>query len=153
MADEMGSKNLDTKSDELEETSYRIVTYRSKDLPQDLKPKIFSNFLTSLRYGNDYFKIIDKENYFTNYTKYINILLNNPNVVLKFAMLKDDTVLGWSMSEGRRLHYVWVSKDQQRSRIGISLIPIDIESFTHITNKAINFWLKNFPNARFEPFG
>ncbi len=145
----MGSEDLVSKTDESED-HYRIVTYKSP--PKELRSKILANFLNSLRYGNDYFKLIEKDNYFPAYTIYINNLLDKASISTKFAMLSDQTILGWSIYEEEKLHYVFVNKDMRGQGIGKVLIPKEIKSFTHITNKGINLWLKHYPNAEFKPF-
>ena len=153
MADAMGSETLVGKADEAQKEHYRIVTFNSKDCPEDFKPKIIANFLNSLRYGNDYFKLIDKDNYFPNYTKYVNLLLSKPTTFVRFALLSDETIIGWSIFEGPLLHYVFVNKDVRRNGISKALLPTNVKSFTHITNKAIGIWLKHYPEARFNPLG
>lgn len=147
----MGSKNLGPKTDEVE-NSYKIVVYKVLDLPQEFHNLIIAPFLNSLRYGNDLFKLIDKEAYYSSYSKYIQLLLQRPNAQVKLAMLSDRTVIGWSMIEGKTVHYVWVKKEIRRQGIGLSLLPKEFDTITHITNKGIGIWVSKFKDVRFNPF-
>src|SRR4029077_15412207 len=151
MANEMGSKDLDLKTDESEEASYRIVLYRPQ-FPKEIVPKILANFLNSLKYGNDYFKLIDKDAYFPIYSMYVQRLLDKEAVGVRIAELKDGTILGWCLFEGPILHYVFVNKDVRGNGIAKALLPKQIDCFTHLTNKGINLWLKHYPESRFNPF-
>lgn len=154
MADEMGSQELEPTRDESEEveSSYKIIPYAGHSLPFEFRNSIIAPFLNSLRYGNDLYKLIDKDAYFTNYGKYIDIILLRPNMRVKIAMLKDKTVLGWSLVENKTLHYIWVKKEVRRQGIGRSLLPKEFDTISHITNKAIGIWVNHYPEVRFNPF-
>lgn len=154
MANEMGNTHLELERNEPEEieSSYRVVKYKASELPEEFYNLIIATFLNSLRYGNDLFKMIDKEAYFPKYGQYINLLLKRPQAIIKLAMLRDKTVLGWSMCELKTVHYVWVKKEVRRQGIGKSLVPIDFDRITHITNKGISIWGSKYPNVRFDPF-
>lgn len=151
----MGIKVLDITTNEFEtevESNYRIVVYLASQLPKDFKNLIMGPFLNSLRYGNDLFKLIDKDSYYSSYAKYIELLLQRPNTRLKIAVLSDETVLGWCMFENTVVHYIWVKEHQRRQGIARSLLPREFDTITHITNKGINIWVNKFPEVRFDPW-
>lgn len=151
----MGNKILEPERNEskgVESEGYKIITYPARNIPDDLKNLIIAPFLNSLRYGNDLFKLIDKDSYFFNYAKYIDLIINRPNTKASFAVLDDDTALGWSLFEDKTLHYVWVKKEVRRNGIARALVPKDINTISHITNKAINIWANKMPGVRFDPF-
>lgn len=152
----MGSETLEstsngTKENEVE-SSYRIVYFGGAKLPTEYKNLVVAPFLNSLRYGNDLFKLIDKDAYFNNYSRYIETLLNRPMTIIKMAMLKDGTVLGWSMIEYKTIHYLWVKKEVRRQGIARSLLPTEFDTITHITNQGIKMWVTHYPEVRFDPF-
>lgn len=128
------------------------MTVSASHLQRDYKNLVLAPFLNSLRYGNDLFKLIDKDAYYASYTKYIETLLQRPDCLIKFAMLSDDTVLGWCLFQDKTVHYVWVKEHQRRQGIAGSLVPKNFEVITHITNKAINIWVNKFPEVRFDPW-
>lgn len=147
----MGNKILEPTSDESQE-SYKIITYPGNQLPQDMRSLIIAPFLNSLRYGNDLFKLIDKNSYYSVYPKYIEALLRRDNSIIKTAALDDETILGWSLIENKTLHYIWVKKEVRRQGIGQSLLPKEFDVISHITNKGMNIWVSKYPKVRFDPF-
>lgn len=154
MASKVGDQILELKRDESEEVDsfYKIKTYQAKALPLEYTNLIIGPFLNSLRYGNDLYKLIDKEAYFLNYSKYIESLLQRPRAMIKLSELSDGTVLGWSFYEENIVHYIWVKKEVRRQGIAKALMPKQFDTISHITNKGINIWVSKFPNVRFNPF-
>lgn len=134
------------------ESTYRIVTFNSETFPQHFKNLIIGPMLNSLRYGNDLFKLSDKNDYYLNYGKFVESLLKRPKIVIKLAMLRDETVLGWSLTENLTVHYVWVKEHQRRNGIAKSLVPKSFDTISHITNKALSIWVSKFPEVRFNPW-
>lgn len=147
----MGVKELEPKTDEANEV-YRLKVYPATSLPEDMRNLVIAPMLNSLRYGNDMFKLIDKAAYYNTYSKYVKILLSRPTCAVKMAILSDDTVLGWSLFEGKTLHYVWVKKEVRRQGIGRSLLPEVFDTISHVTNVALNIWVHKYPEAKFDPF-
>lgn len=147
----MGNQKLELTTNEPQER-YRLVPYKGTIIPSDLRNLIIAPFLNSLRYGNDLFKLIDKDAYYLAYGKYIELLLQRPDTQVKFAILNDDTVLGWCLTEEKILHYIWVKKEVRRQGIARALLPHKFDTISHITNKGINIWAKHYPEVRFNPF-
>lgn len=144
---------MESSRDESQEVnSYRIVTLQGNALPEEYKNLIIAPFLNSLRYGNDLFKLIDKDSYYANYARYIEALLKRDKSVVKMAVLSDETVMGWCLSEDKTVHYVWVKKEARRKGIGRALLPKEFSRISHITNKGINIWVNNFPEVSFNPW-
>jgi hypothetical protein len=148
----MGSETLEPTSSGAKEERYRLISYIAPELPPDFKNLIIAPFLNSLRYGNDLYKLIDKDAYYLKYAKYVELLLTRSTCVIKLAILNDDTVLGWCLAEGKAVHYVWVKKEVRRQGICQALLPKSFDTISHITNKGINIWINHFPNVRFDPF-
>lgn len=147
----MGNQKLELTTNEPQE-SYRIKHYNFESLPDDFRNLIIAPFLNSLRYGNDLYKLIDKDAYYSSYTKYIEILMRRPDCLVTIALLNDNTALGWCMHERKTIHYVWVKKEVRRQGIGRSLMPKEFDTISHITNKGINIWVNHYPNVKFDPF-
>ena len=147
----MGNQKLEAKTNEPEEDSYKVIAYKGNALPEEYLNLIRAPFLTSLRYGNDLFKLIDQDAYYKTYNKYLESILKRNQTVVRLAALDDKTILGWSLSEPNLLHYVWVKKEVRRQGIMQSLLP-EFTTFSHITNKWIPIWNKYHFDARFNPF-
>ena len=147
----MGHQILDTQTNESKE-SYKIRQYPASLLPEEFKNLIIAPFLNSLRYGNDLFKLIDKDIYYFTYGKYVESLLKRPLSIIKMAFLDDNTVLGWSLIESHTVHYVWVKKEVRRQGICNALLPKEFDKISHITNKGINIWVSKYPEVKFDPF-
>lgn len=153
MANEVGSQNLESKTDESKEiVSYKIKNFKASLLPLSFRNVIIAPFLNSLRYGNDLFKLIDKDIYYSVYGKYVELLMNRPNAQIKIALLEDEIVLGWSLSELKTLHYIWIKKDLRRQGIAKTLLPKEFDTISHITNKGLSIWATKFPEIKFNPF-
>lgn len=133
--------------------SYTVLTFNGS-VPEKYQPFILSSWLQSLRYGNDFFKLIDPDAYFRTYSKVIQILFQRKNIVLKMAVLTedDDNYLGFSISEGNTLHYTYVPRDYRKHGIATSLIPENIQNITHLTTIGMSIWSKKYSSAKFNPF-
>lgn len=121
-------------------------------MPEQYKAMIFSKWLRSLRYGNEYFKLIDQASYFLTYHKYIESILARPYVEVDIAALTDDhdVVLGFSVTENNVLHYVHVQKDHRRQGIAKELCKGAVFT-THMTNDGLKAWASH-PEIVFNPF-
>lgn len=153
MGKEVGTEKLDQKADQ-PESSYKVLVFPPSMLPKDFRNMIFSNFLNGLRYGNEYFKIIDSSAYFANYNRYIDSLLSRPNMVAKIAVLsnEEDNALGWSLSEMKTLHFVYVKVEQRHQGIATSLSPKGLDTITHLTNIGLSIWNNKLKGVKFNPF-
>ena len=138
----------------MEQASYKVMVWHANALPESYKALIYSKWLRSLRYGNDYFKLIDQKAYFRVYHKYIERVLTSPGSVVRLAVLGDDSdvVLGFSVSHGDTMDYIHVHKDYRRKGIGTSLLFKSVDQITHVTKNGISFWTARCPNAIFNPF-
>jgi len=114
---------------------------------------IYASWLRSLRYGNDFFKLTDAKSYYLRYHDYIRGILYNPECTIRLALLADDpdVALGWSVSRGHILDYVYVLPPR-RHGVGRALIPDGIDTFTHITWTGAKIWASKFPDWKFNPF-
>jgi GNAT superfamily N-acetyltransferase len=138
----------------MSEASYKVVTYPGSELPEAYRNLIFSKWMRSLRFGNEYYKLIDSDAYYSTYHKYIEMLLNRPTTSVNLAVLADepDTALGWSVTEPGILHFIHVQRELRKQGIGKALTPPDTTVITHVTKIGLSLWPTKLPNARFNPF-
>lgn len=124
-----------------------------RDYVVDDKNFILATWLKGLRYGNDWFGEIEPSVYFTVYQKIIDAVLSDPRVSVKVACLKDDpdVVLGYSVSSGNRLDWVFVKRLWRNIGIAKSLIPPGITIVSHITTTGRSILRKN-KGVFFNPF-
>lgn len=137
-----------------EMSAYKVIRFAGKQLPENYKGVVFSRWLRSLRYGNDYFKLIDSGAYFSNYHLYIERLLLAPDTTVNLAVLAEDedVVLGWSVNREQVLDYVHVQKDYRGLGVGRSLILAEVKVISHLTKTGLSIWSAKFPKAHFNPF-
>ena len=110
-----------------------LITTRDR-LPADIN-FIMATWLRGLRYGNDWFELIESEAYYANYHKVIESLLAKPGVKVQVSCLKDDPeiILGYSVVEGPKLHWLFVKKPWRMIGIAKSIVPVDVSIATHVT--------------------
>jgi len=115
---------------------------------------IFKDFKRSLRHSNEWFGLIDKKIYYKVYQSVIESLLSRPESAVRLAVLADDldNCLGWSLSESKKLHYVYVKEDFRNIGIAKSLLPKEFDQITHLTKAGQSIWQSKFPNVIFNPF-
>jgi GNAT superfamily N-acetyltransferase len=135
---------------------YKVIVYNGPALPDNYKPMIYSKWLRSLRYGNDYFKLIQQDAYFTNYHKYLELVLNKSDTMVRMAVLSDDydVVLGFAVCRPSIVDYVHIHKDYRRQGIGSALIAslANVSFITHLTRNGMSFWNNKLKDAKFNPF-
>lgn len=114
---------------------------------------IFSTWLKGLRFGNDWYGLIDSKAYFSVYHKVIEGILSKPNVTVKVACLKDDpgVILGYSVYSGTRADWVHVKKSWRGIGLARDLLPKDITVVSHLTAVGRSM-LKKRGNVTFNPF-
>jgi GNAT superfamily N-acetyltransferase len=115
---------------------------------------IFSKWLRSLKYDNDYFRLIDDKAYYAAYHRYIQSILDRRDCVVSAAVLSSDAdvVLGFSVAERDILHYVHVHRDNRRLGIGRRLLPAGICTISHLTRTGLAIWASRYPTWKFNPF-
>lgn len=114
---------------------------------------ILATWLRGLRYGNEWFSLIDSDAYYENYEKVIKAILTRPNTVVRVASLKDDpeVILGYSVYADDVLDWVFVKKAWRNIKIAKSLMPSTVKVVTHLTKTGVSM-LKKYPEVRFNPF-
>jgi len=113
---------------------------------------IFQTWLQGLYHGNSLFNLIDHDIYFTNYRKVIESLLKTAQVSV--ACLKDDPeiILGYSISQGTKLHWVHVKEAWRKIGIAKELLPPNFDTVTHVTTVGENILKNKKSDIKFNPF-
>lgn len=152
----MGTEALHTETIEPQGvlSSYTVIWLPASKLSEDAKAFVFSAWLKSLRKGNDFFKLIAARSYWRSIHRLIENVLASPITQVRFAVLSDDhdVILGFSVSRGTVLDFIYVKKDQRRCGIGTSLIPPGVETVTHLTKTALTIWANKYSHWEFDPF-
>lgn len=127
-----------------------LITYRNAVISD--KPFILATWLKGLRFGNSWYRLIDDKAYFKVYHAVIESLLTKPGVIIKVACLKEDeqVILGYSVFEGNRAHWVQVKKAWRNIGIARSLLPKEITTVSHLTETGKSIILKK--KWLFNPF-
>lgn len=114
---------------------------------------ILATWLKGLRYGNDWFGLIEAPVYYSRYQAIIEHILQSPATVIRVACLLEspDVVLGYSISRGDRLDWTFVKRSWRGIGIAKSLVPEGTQRVSHLTEvgKAV---LKKHPSIKFDPF-
>lgn len=149
----MGNQILDSKAD-VSEDSFDVISFQGDQLKPSFQALVYSRFLKSLRYGNDYFRLIESKPYFDVYHAYLATILTRENTRVKFAVLSEnhDNVLGFSITEPNKLHYCHVQKDYRRQGVAKALCSEPFHVITHLTNVGASIWNNKFPKVQFNPF-
>lgn len=128
-----------------------LITIRPATLGD--KNFIFATWLRGLRHGNDWFQSIDSDIFFKNYHLAIEHIIARPTTNVAVACLRDEpeVILGYSVFDKDRLHWVFVKKSWRNIGIARSLTPTTITSVTHLT-KVGKSLLSKLPNVVFNPF-
>lgn len=113
--------------------SRELVTVRDK-IESD-ESFILASWLNGLRYGNEWFKLIDSKCYYSSYHQVLDVMLRKPTVTIKIACLLEDPdiILGFSVYEGDRLDWVFVKQRWRNIGIAKQLVPDSITTVTHLT--------------------
>lgn len=136
-------------------SSYSVVILSGCDpMVRNYRPMIYSDWMKSLRFGNDWYKMIDSDAYYSIYEQIIDKLLCRENATVRLALMTDDLDLccGWSLSEGSTLHYMFVKKDGRNQGIGTSLMPKDLTHVSHLTKIGQAIRKSKYPDVIFNPF-
>ena len=136
-------------------SAYKIITLAATDPAlNDYRAMIYSDFMKSLRYGNEWYRLIDSNRYYSVYKNIIDALLSRADSVVRLACLANDvdTCLGWSLTEGPKFHYIFVKEDYRRNGIGKSLMPKEFNQITHLTKIGQAIRKAKFRTVIFDPF-
>lgn len=130
----------------------RIFT--ASDMPAHYRGLVFAKWMRSLRFGNDYYRLMDQFSYYKSYQRLLASIMANPSTMITLALLTDDpdVVLGFAVTRGNILDYVYVDKDQRRQGIARAIVHKHIGVITHLTRTGISIWDGKYGHIIFDPF-
>ena len=132
---------------------YRVMVCPKEQLFQ-YQNFIMARWKRSLRHGNPFFKLIDSQGLNDWYNFAIPLMIHKPETKVRLAVLGDDedVALGFSVSRQNVLDFVHVDQRQRGLGIAQSLIPLGIDTVTHLTKEGKRLRDKHYPHWKFNPF-
>lgn len=113
---------------------------------------IYDTWMEGLYHGNPAYKRIDKRTFMKKYRPVIDRLLevSNQNV----ACLKEspDVILGYSITQGPKLHWIFVKTAWRGLKIGKLLLPVGFSTVTHETYTGRKILREKYPDVIYDPF-
>ena len=137
------------------EPTYKVLTFRGAELPDQYLGLVVSRWVRTLKYGSDWFKLVDPASYWRSYPPFIASILQRPNTIVKIAVIADDpdVAFAFAVLEAEALHYVHVQKDGRRQGIATEILKnLSILKVTHLTRTGVAFWVARLSTAKFDPF-
>ncbi len=124
--------------------------FRVRDYTPSDDSLIYSSWLKGYRHGNDWMAISDAKAYYKAQHDIIEMLLKTCSV--KIAHHKDDkdSILGYSVSSGETLHWVFVKTLYRGQGIAKALTG-EFSTVTHLTKTGVSYLSRN-PKIIFNPF-
>lgn len=125
-----------------------------RDYLEDDHHFIMATWLSGLYHGSDWFKGIDRDDYFKNYRVVIQKILDKSDIHVRIACLKDDpdVILGYSVLEGPTLHYLFCKPAWRGIGLSTDLIQKDLSVVSHLTEVGRKILEKNYPHVKFKPY-
>jgi GNAT superfamily N-acetyltransferase len=131
-----------------------VHLHEGKHLPEGYFNLVKSRWVKTYRSQNDFMRLVDADAYYFYYPHYVESVMKRAGTEIRLVVLSDDhdVVLGFSVTEGNTLHYVHVPRDYRRQGIAKTLLPENLEWFTHITKLGLKLWPEKMPKLKFNPF-
>lgn len=132
----------------------RDLVMLREGIPADFK-LICASWMHGLYHGNSkdsWIAAIPEEIFNTHYRNIIKSILELPGIRIRVAALKDDpdVILGYSVSKGETLHWIYVKHAWRKIGIGQDLYPEQTKYITHLTDTGRTLKIKR--NLIFDPF-
>ncbi len=124
-----------------------------RDAVEADRPFIFASWLRGLKHANDYFELIENEAYFKHQHSTIENILDDFEVTVRIACLKDDqsVILGYAVYKNTRLDWLFVKRSWRGIGLAKDLTPPNIATVSHFTKLGLSL-LRKYPNVRFNPY-
>lgn len=131
-------------------SSLELVSIRNYE-PDD-EAFIYQTWLKGYRHGNSMHRGMDTGTFEKGYRPAITALLKKS--LVKIACLKEspNVVLGYSVSEGTKLHWIFVRSVWKGMGIMSLLLPLRFNSVSHKTNAFERILKEKFPHVKYDPF-
>ena len=115
---------------------------------------VYSDLLRTLRYGNDWLRLTQSDAYYAAYSRVTTLILSQLETRVRLALLNDDSdvCIGWCLTTGDTLHYVYVKKDFRRQGVGNLIMPKACAKISNMTKSGLAIWNAKYPQTPFNPF-
>jgi len=114
-------------------------------------PFLVSTWRNALMYSSPTFQYVKKESLINNYTPVIQKMLSKYEVRVACLQSDPDIILGYSVSSGDTLHFVYIKKAWRNQGICNMLLgSTDFKNITHITKTGLALAQKR--GWAFDPF-
>lgn len=110
---------------------------------------ILRTWASGLYYGNDFYKKIDKTDYFEKYPIILQNLIGRSSVHVACLSEDPDIIVGYVVFTSNVLHYVYVKKAWRKLGVAKSLLPKEVNVCTHLTKVGASLLPKGWV---FNPF-
>jgi hypothetical protein len=129
----------------MSEGSFVVREYKAED-----KNFILATFLRGLYYGNEFYSMIPKDAFMTNYKSVAEALVNTKTI--KVVCLEDspDVILGYAIITNETAHWCFVKSAWRKQGIMKALFPVIPKFSTHFT--IVGLLLMKKHNITFNPF-
>lgn len=134
-------------------TEPKIDLFKKREARPGDTSFILATWLRGLRYGNDWFELIEAAPYFDRYQTIIEALINHPDTKISVACLKDDedVIIAYSVYSDKYLHWVFTKAAWRNIGVAKSLVPDTIKKVSHLTKIGRSI-LAKYPEIKFNPF-
>lgn len=134
------------------DASYKIVVHEPGEKAREAFSLIISSWIRTLRTGNDMFRLMEPEGYYSAMSMILPPLLARNSIRLAVLTDTPDVVLGYAVYHGKTLDYWYVKKDLRGMGIGRSLLP-EFDTVSAITKTWLLIWAKEpYKAIKFNPF-
>lgn len=115
---------------------------------------ILATWLKGLRYGNDWFGLVEAPVYYASYQTVIERILQSPGTTIRVACLKDspDVILGYSVTRGNTLDWIFCKSRWRLIGIAKSLVSESVTQVSHLTEVGKAILKKKKSSITFNPF-
>lgn len=119
-------------------------------LPSDM-PFIYSTWLRGLYYASPFWAEVDKDLFFSTYSRVVETLVARSTVVVACLPDDDDVILGYAVAEGPVLHWVQIKEPWRKQGLAKHLVSgLSVNEVSHLTN--IGNKLRKKHKLAFNPF-
>lgn len=112
-----------------------------------------ATWIKALRFGNPWFAKSKGASYYKSYSRVLDTILSQPDVSVAIACLADehDVIIGYAVTRGRTLDFVYVKRAWRKVNIAKGLVPSNINKVTHLTDIGTSI-LSKYPKIVFDPW-
>jgi ribosomal protein S18 acetylase RimI-like enzyme len=112
---------------------------------------IIGTFLNGVKYGSSYFKSIDDDAFFHNYTKFVEYVTFNSDVKICCLEEDEDVIVGYVLSKGEVIHWIYTKPAFRKLGVANSLLA-EISPTTTPTYTKVGYIIAKKKNIKLNPW-